>query len=166
MTIRPSHRGESGVTLIELLVTIAIMTIGFVSVISAFSAIEIGVGSISKDAQLTSLAREVGDFIQSERFSYVTCGTGAAYDTQLQSAITAQPPMVIVPGGYSAHVIVVAQASGGTHVVSGVTSSLIPIGGCSVGHDFGVQQIEFQVSAPGHTAARILYTRIVYKRWN
>jgi hypothetical protein len=153
--------------MIELLVTIAIMTIGFVSVISAFSAIEIGVGSISKDAQLTSLVREVGDYIQSERFAYITCDTGAAYDTQLQSAITARPPSVIVPAGYTAKVILVAQASGGSHVVSGVSSSLIPIGGCSgSAHDFGVQQIEFQVSAPGHTAARILYTRIVYKRWN
>jgi prepilin-type N-terminal cleavage/methylation domain-containing protein len=169
VTIRPfqrrRHRSERGVTLIELLVTIAIMTIGFVSVISAFSAIEIGVGSISKDAQLTSQARQVGDFIESEQFAYITCGTAATYDSPLQVAINAQT--VKLPAGYTAQVIQVAQASGGSHIVSGVSSLLIPIGGCSgSGYDFGVQQIKFQVSAPGHTAARIVYTRIVYKRWN
>jgi prepilin-type N-terminal cleavage/methylation domain-containing protein len=172
MTIRPfqrhTHRGERGVTLIELLVTIAIMTIGFVSVISAFSAIEIAVGSISKDAQLTSLARQVGNFIESEQFVYITCGSNSAYDTALQSAISTQA--VRLPGSYTAHVLLVAQASGGSHIVSGVSGSqpLIPIGGCSgAGHDFGVQQIEFQVSTPGHAlASPVIYTRIVFKRWN
>jgi prepilin-type N-terminal cleavage/methylation domain-containing protein len=163
MTLRPwrrrAHRGERGVTLIELLVTIAIMTIGFVSVISAFSAIEIGVGSLSNDAQLTSLARQVGDFIESEQFAYITCGTAANYDPPLQSAI---PAPLVIPSSYTAHVILVAQASGGTHVVSGASGSLIPIGGCSGStHDFGVQQIEFQVTTAGHSILRI-----VYKRWN
>lgn len=156
---RRTHRGECGVTLIELLVTIAIMTVGFVSVISAFSAIEIGVGSISNDAQLTSLARQVGDFIESEQFLYITCGTAAGYDASLQSAI---PAPLVIPSGYATHVILVAQANGGTHVVSGASSSLIPIGGCSgSSHDFGVQQIEFQVTVAGHSIQRI-----VYKRWN
>jgi prepilin-type N-terminal cleavage/methylation domain-containing protein len=171
MTVRPfqrhTHRGERGVTLIELLVTIAIMTIGFVSVISAFSAIEIAVGSISKDAQLTSLARQVGNFIESEQFPYLTCGTAASYDAALQLAI---PTHVTLPAAYKAHVILVAQASGGSHIVSGVSGSqpLIPIGGCSgSGHDFGVQQVEFQVSTPGHAlASPVIYTRIVFKRWN
>lgn len=163
MTIRPlrrrAHQGERGVTLIELLVTIAIMTIGFVSVISAFSAIEMGVSSIGKDAQLTSVARQVGDYIESEQFAYVTCGTAAGYDTPLQAAIPAQ---LVLPAGFAAHVILVAQATGGTHVVSGVSGSLIPIGGCSASsHDFGVQQIEFKVTTSGHSILRI-----VFKRWN
>jgi prepilin-type N-terminal cleavage/methylation domain-containing protein len=157
---RPVHRGEQGVTLVELLVTIAIMTIGFVSVISAFSAIEIGVGSISKDAQLTSQARQVGDYIESDQFAYITCASAAGYDAPLQSAISAQT--VRLTSGYTAHVVLVAQASGGSHVISGTSSSLIPIGGCpGNGHDFGVQQIEFQVSTTGHSIQRI-----VYKRWN
>jgi prepilin-type N-terminal cleavage/methylation domain-containing protein len=172
VTIRPAerrqHRGERGVTLIELLVTIAIMTIGFVSVISAFSAIEIGVGSISVDAQLTSAARQVGDYIESEQFAYITCGTSVAYDNALQSAISLKAVTLLT--GYAAHVIGVAEASGGSHVVSGVTGSqpLIPIGGCSGAqpNDFGVQQIEFQVSIPGRSPASSLSTRIVYKRWN
>jgi prepilin-type N-terminal cleavage/methylation domain-containing protein len=170
VTIRPAwrraHRGERGVTLIELLVTIAIMTIGFVSVISAFSTIEIAVGSISVDAQLTSAARQVGDYIESEQFAYITCGTALAYDTALQSAI---PSKLILPSGYTPKVIGVAEASGGSHIVSGVSGSqaLIPIGGCSASsHDFGVQQIEFQVSTLGRSPASSTYTRIVYKRWN
>jgi prepilin-type N-terminal cleavage/methylation domain-containing protein len=165
---RRTHSGERGVTLIELVVTIAIMTIGFVSVISAFSTIELAVGSISKDAQLTSQARQIGDYIESEQFAYITCGSAAVYDTQLQSAISTQ--VVRLQISYTAKVLLVAQASGGSHIVSGVSGSqpLIPIGGCSgSGHDFGVQQIEFQVSTPGHALAiPIVYTRVVYKRWN
>src|ERR1700719_678824 len=119
---RGQRSGEHGVTLIELIVTIAIMTIGFVSVISAFSAIEIGVGSISKDAQLTSQARQVGDYIESEQFAYITCGTAAVYDAPLQAAISAQT--VTLTPSYAAHVVLVAQASGGSHVISGTSSAL------------------------------------------
>ena len=171
MTIRPlrrrAHRGEYGVTLIELLVTIAIMTIGFVSVISAFSTIELAVGSIGVDAQLTSAARQVGDYIESEQFAYISCGTNATYDNALQTAISTQ--VLKLPAGYAAKVSLVAQASGGSHVVSGVSGSqaLIPIGGCSGStFDFGVQQIQFQVSTPGRASGTSTYIRIVYKRWN
>jgi prepilin-type N-terminal cleavage/methylation domain-containing protein len=172
VTVRPpgrrAHRGERGVTLIELLVTIAIMTVGFVAMISAFSTIEVAVGSISVDAQLTSAARQVGDYIESEQFAYITCGTNAAYDAALQSAVSAK--LVTLTAGYAAHVVGVAEASGGSHVVSGVTGSqpLIPIGGCSGAqpNDFGVQQIEFKISGPGRSTASSTYTRIVYKRWN
>jgi prepilin-type N-terminal cleavage/methylation domain-containing protein len=166
---RHTHRGERGVTLVELLVTIAIMTIGFVSVISAFSTIELAVGTIGNDAQLTSLAREVGDYIESAQFAYITCGTYTAYDAALQSAIATQA-VKLGASSYSAHVIQVAQASGGSHVVSGVSGSqpLIPIGGCSGSqpNDFGVQQIQFHVSTQGRSSASSTYTRIVYKRWN
>lgn len=157
---RGRRRGEQGVTLIELLVTIAVMSIGFVAVISAFSTIEIAVGSIGQDAQLTSQARQVGDFIQSEQYSYITCGTAAGYNATLQTAINANT--VVLQTGYTARVILVVQATGGSHVVSGTSGALIPIGGCTGStHDFGVQQIQFQL-----TTSRNSITRTVYKRWN
>jgi prepilin-type N-terminal cleavage/methylation domain-containing protein len=166
---RRIRRGERGLTLIELLVTISLMGVGFLSLLAGFSTIELAVGATSDDAQLTSLARQVSDVIESESFAYVQCTgplgqapSGAisppSYQTAIRSAVTTT---------YTISILAVAQAqgSGSSHTVSGVSSPLLPINGCSAGPaagpDYGVQQIKFQVASAHHSL-----TRIVYKRWN
>lgn len=160
---RGSHRGERGLTLIELLVTIALMSVGFLSLLAAFSTIETTVGATSDDAQLTSQARHIEDYVQSEGFTYIVCGATPEYQAGLQAAVTSGE--VTLAAGYGVTVIAVAQASGGNHTVSGVNGPLSPINGCSRGPangpDYGVQQIKFQVASAHHSL-----TRIVYKRWN
>ena len=160
---RRSHRGERGLTLIELLVTITLMSVGFLSLLAAFSTIELTVGATSDDAQLTSQAGQVEDYVQSEGFSYIVCGATSDYQVALQAAVSSGK--VTLRAGYSAKVIAVAQAAGGSHTVSGVNGPLSPINGCSRGPgggpDYGVQQIKFQVASAHHSL-----TRIVYKRWN
>ena len=160
---RRSHRGERGLTLIELLVTIFLMTVGFLSLLAAFSTIELTVGSTSDDAQLTSQARHVEDYVQSESFSYIVCGAAPDYQAALQTAVSSGK--VALAAGYGVRVIAVAQASGGSHTVAGVNGALSPINGCSrgpaSGPDYGVQQIKVEVSSAHHSLARI-----VFKRWN
>lgn len=163
---RRIRQGERGLTLIELLVTISLMGVGFLSLLAGFSTIELTVGATSEDAQLTSLARQVTDVIESESLAYVQC-TGPlgqapsgliSYQTAIRGAVTTT---------YTISIIAVAQAqgSGSSHTVSGVSSPLLPINGCSAGPaagpDYGVQQIQFQVASAHHSL-----TRIVYKRWN
>jgi prepilin-type N-terminal cleavage/methylation domain-containing protein len=163
---RRIRRGERGLTLIELLVTISLMGVGFLSLLAGFSTIELAVGATSDDAQLTSLARQVSDVIESEGFAYVQC-TGplgqapsgvTSYQTAIRGAVTTT---------YTISILAVAQAqgSGSSHTVSGVSSPLLAINGCSAGPaagpDYGVQQIKFQVASAHHSLARI-----VYKRWN
>jgi prepilin-type N-terminal cleavage/methylation domain-containing protein len=154
VTLRPrqrrAHAGERGLTLIELLVTISVMGVGFLALLAAFSTIEVTVGATSDDAQLTSQARQVADYVESEGFTYVACATAASYQPALQAAIP-------LPAGYSVTVNAVAQASGGTDT----NGNLSPIDGCSGSPDYGVQQIKFTLSSSRHSL-----TRIIYKRWN
>jgi prepilin-type N-terminal cleavage/methylation domain-containing protein len=147
---RRTRADERGLTLIELLVTISVMGVGFLSLLAAFSTIEVTVGATSDDAQLTSQARQIEDYIQSEGFAYVTCANPANYQPPLRAAIP-------LPAGYSVTINAVAQASGG----SDTNGALSPISGCSGSPDYGVQQIKFTVSSSRHSLARI-----IYKRWN
>ena len=62
---RRGHAGQRGTTLIELLITIAVLAVGFVAVLSAFGETELAVGATSDDAQLVTRARAVADIIQS-----------------------------------------------------------------------------------------------------
>jgi prepilin-type N-terminal cleavage/methylation domain-containing protein len=162
-TRRRTRRGQRGLTLIELLVTIALMGVGFLSLLAAFSTIEVTVGATSDDAQLASQVRQVEDYVQSEGFVYIVCGDASGYQAALHRAITSGK--VTMSAGYGVNVIAVAQASGGNHTVSGANRSLSPINGCSggpaAGPDYGVQQIQLQVASAHHSL-----TRIVYKRWN
>ncbi len=164
MTPRPRRRaraGERGLTLIELLVTIALMGGGMVAMVGLFSTVTLSVGVTNADAQLAVQMRQVGDYVESEQFAYIECGTVAGYDTALQTAITASK--VALPSGVTAHVIALAQASGGTQTVSGVPTAAPALAGCNNGTsaDYGVQQVEVKVTSQTHTL-----TRIVYKRWN
>jgi hypothetical protein len=147
----------------ELLVTIAVMAVGFLGLLAAFSTTELAVGSTSANAQLASQARQVEDYIESESLAYVACeaSDGHDYRTALQAAIASG--QLKLPSGYLVAVKKVAQATGGNHTVGGVNSPIPPINGCTtaVGPDYGVQQITFQVSTVQH-----LLSRIVYKRWN
>jgi Tfp pilus assembly protein PilV len=162
-TPRRSRRGERGLTLIELLVTIFLMSVGFLSLLAAFSTIELTVGATSDDAQLASQARQVEDYVQSESFTYIVCGATSEYQAALQAAVSSGK--ITLKAGYSARVTAVAQASGGSHTVSGTNGPVSPINGCSRGPaggpDYGVQQIKVDVSSAKHSLARI-----VYKRWN
>ncbi len=173
---RRIRRGERGLTLIELLVTISLMGVGFLSLLAGFSTIELAVGATSDDAQLTSLARQVSDVIESESFAYVQCTgplgqapTGSIPVTSYKDALN--KPGVVTKDAFQTNdavtIVAVAQAVGSasSHTVSGVSSPLLPINGCSAGPatgpDYGVQQIKFQVASAHHSL-----TRIVYKRWN
>lgn len=162
----PHRRAQAGLTLIELLVTIALMATAVVGLVGLFSTIEIGVAATGDDAKLTALARQVGDVIESESFAYVPCTgpTGQApaglikYETALRNVIVTSNTISIVS-------VQQAQSAGSSHIVSGAASPLQPINGCSAGlatgPDYGIQQITFKVSS-----SRNSLTRTLYKRWN
>ena len=154
-------------TLIELLVTIAVMTVGFVALLSGFAVIERQVGSTSDDAQLTTVARQVADVIKAEPtlangfgqggLPYAVCASTSSYSTPLNA------PGRIAKGSDTVTVTSVTQSTGGTHTVSGVAGPLLALASCTGGgSDYGVQQITFKVTSPQGNSI----SRTVYKRWN
>ena len=163
---RARRAGESGLTLIELIVTLGLLTLGVVAMLGLFATIVIATRSTDASAQLASQVRQVQDFIESESLPYLQCGTVAGYDAAVQTARGPGGTLNSVPTSYSVHVIGLQQASGGTHTLVGVTNmSLSPINGC-VGStpDYGVQQIEVNVQEVLNSSHSL--KRIVYKRWN
>jgi prepilin-type N-terminal cleavage/methylation domain-containing protein len=160
---RRGYAGQRGTTLIELLITIAVLAVGFVALLSAFGETELAVGATSDDAQLVTRARAVSDIIQSEGFAYQWCAVGASYGAALDTALSKA-------GVNTSGVVVLAAAqalSTSTHVigVGGPSTPLTPKNSCAgtgSAPDYGVQQIKFAVrSSAGHSVVRI-----VYKRWN
>lgn len=157
MTARARRSGrahERGLTLVELLVTLFLMSLGMVALLGLFSTIELSVGATNSDAQLATDMRHLEDYVESEQFTYIQCGTASAYQTALNGSYAAQ--------GYAASVLTVVQAlSGSQTTTAGGSVPLTPRAGCGSSVDYGVQQIQLRVSASGHSV-----TRVVYKRWN
>jgi prepilin-type N-terminal cleavage/methylation domain-containing protein len=163
---RRARASERGVTLIELLVTIAVLAVGFVALLSAFAQTELAVGTTSDDAQLATRAGRVAAYIQSEAFAYVQCTgpTGAAPSGTIPYASALRNAGVINKAGD--RIVTVAQATGGDHAIAGQSVPIVPhdcsLAGTGSLPDYGVQQIKFQVVA---VDGRPLI-RTVYKRWN
>ena len=159
---RRARPGERGLTLIELIVTMALLTLGVLAMLGLFSTIVIALRSTDSSGQMATQLRQVQDYIeQSVNLQYIPCGTAAAYDTALQGAL----PSIGVPASYSVHVVGLQQASSGSHTVGGVAGLAIsPIYVCagSPSPDYGVQQLELRiVDTSGHSLQRL-----AYKRWN
>ena len=66
---RRARASERGVTLIELLVTIAVLAVGFVALLSAFSADWLAVGTTSDDARQPPVPDESPRISKSEAFA-------------------------------------------------------------------------------------------------
>ena len=153
-----ARRDERGVTLIELLVTIAVLALGFVAVLTAFAQTETQVGSTTDDAQLVSRARAISDYIQSKQLVYVQCAVPLSYQTPLRSSGEMSSVDRVVD-------VEQATSSGSGLTIAGTLTPLTPVNTCTSSGgptDYGVQRITFEViSATGRTL-----TRVVYKRWN
>ena len=160
--IRPLRRcGERGVTLIEMLVTLALMGLAVVAMLGLFQATLIPVRSVGTDAQLATQVRQVQDYLESPNFAYIQCGSFSQYDSALQTAITSGT--LALRTATTAHVIGLQQPTGGIHTVNGTAGvALLPINVCNGGSaDYGVQQLEVHVASGAYKV-----DRLVYKRWN
>ena len=171
---RRARAGERGVTLIELLVTIGVLAVGFVALLTAFAQTELAVGTTRADALLVSRATQVAGYIQSdsEGFTYVKCtgplgqspGGVKSYRAQLYDTAS----KVRISGAWTSldRIVSVEQASTGNHTVAGQQGPIAPrdcsLSGTGSSADYGVQRIVFQVVSPGGQTL----TRTVYKRWN
>ena len=82
------RRAEAGLTLIEMLVTIALMTVAIVGIATAFAAAERTAGIGVTEAQAEVLMRQATDALRSNQVAY-SCGNVSAAQAAYSAYVTA-----------------------------------------------------------------------------
>jgi prepilin-type N-terminal cleavage/methylation domain-containing protein len=166
---RRERRGERGLTLIEIIITIALLTIGVVGIAGGIASAE-RIASISQQqAQLEVEMRQLSDWVRdstSAGLTYKVCATDAIYQASVNAAITAG--VLTPPPGVQLNVTqVYLSTSGsrngvGTGPLSGGTCSGTCPGASCVG-DWGVQEIALKITDPTGSMGTRVVTRTVWK---
>ena len=73
---RRGHRGQAGLSLIEVIVAVVILGVGVVGLLGGLATVQKSAGTATDQTQLEAAARQVGDFLR-ESASSVTCPSGA-----------------------------------------------------------------------------------------
>jgi hypothetical protein len=141
-------------TIVEMLVTIAVVTIGVLGIAFAIGGAEKSAGIVQDQANLEVAMRQMSDFVRSDLaapngLTYKPCATPGVY------ALPAKP------AGVASWVI----PAGGIHESTSATRNGLslpnPTGPSSCGsgvYDWGVQEITLQVtSTTGHTLTRTVW---------
>ncbi len=147
VALRRRRAGERGLTLIELLVTFAVMAVGVVGIASGLDASVFASVTAQSQAQLEVAMREVSDYVTSDQLAYVQCPQPA--QASYQSSVSA----LSLPTGITATVndVWVSTERDGVTLAPNCTTK-------GSGSDLGVQEIQVTVA----TTARSL-TRAVWK---
>jgi type II secretory pathway pseudopilin PulG len=135
---RRKRQDDSGETLVELLLTITILSI---TVVSVLGAVLIAVDSSSLDrraVQGQSLLESWGESVveRTTDATYATCATTASYPSQwAYYPQSAGGPLQNLPSGFTASVSNVEYWSGTAFVTSG----------CTAANDTGVQRVTLRM---------------------
>jgi prepilin-type N-terminal cleavage/methylation domain-containing protein len=156
LALRPSvqrrrHRRERGLTLLEVIITIAILTIGVVGVMGGVAAAQRISGINQNQAQLEPAMRQLSDFVRDsspQGLAYRLCAntTSNAYNL----AGLGPPPATLQ---WAITKVAVSMTGGGTR--NGVATS--PLQTCTGGGDWGVQEITLKVWNATRSLSRIIW---------
>ena len=148
---RSRRRAQSGLTLIETIVTVAILAIGVTGIAASFSASQILSRDIAIEAKVAATGRLNTDNLRSSAVGYVPCAPASAYQTSVF-----QPPgetvTVLTP-------IIFIQTIAGSN--NGAV--LQDCGGTPDQRDLGIQQL--RIKTTDQATGRSL-VRVVLKMWN
>jgi prepilin-type N-terminal cleavage/methylation domain-containing protein len=150
------HRRERGLTLLEVLITITILTIGVVGVMGGVAAAQRISGINQEQAQLEPAMRQLSDYVRdssAQGLTYKLCANTTTNAYSLAGLGSA-------PGVLQWFITKVAYSvtNGGTR--NGVATS--PLLACPGGGDWGVQEITLQVKIINTNRS---LTRVVWKAW-
>jgi prepilin-type N-terminal cleavage/methylation domain-containing protein len=76
---RGPRGAQAGLTLIEIVITLAVIAIGVVGIAYGFSAAVQASSAAQDQAQLTVAARDLADYVQSSNLAYVVCPPMSTY---------------------------------------------------------------------------------------
>jgi type II secretory pathway pseudopilin PulG len=127
-------------TLLEMVVAVAVLSIGVVGVLASFGAIERTAAVKQGQAQLEVAVREVSDFVRGDQLQYKTCAAPSDYTSAVGTAISSK----VIPA-------LPADVSWSIPNVYLATSARCP------GDDSGLQEIRIQASSGGRSLSRIVW---------
>jgi prepilin-type N-terminal cleavage/methylation domain-containing protein len=158
--MRQLHGRERGLSLIEMIIAIFVISVGIVGIVSAFSTVVRTSGIAQDQAQLEAASRQLSDYIRSPQLPYVVCATAAsAYPlTPLPQRLT--PP----PEGVSWAITQINVSLPPTH--DGGPATTQPLRWCPASRrptdagpvgDWGVQEIFIKVTSLSRSLTRIVW---------
>jgi prepilin-type N-terminal cleavage/methylation domain-containing protein len=169
MQSRPRRRGEDGLTLIEMIVTIAIITIAVVGITGAVASTERLAAVNQSQANLEVAMRQVADFVRDsspQGLTYHGCeslesATSPPYKTYNDYISMHLPPPANVDWAVSKVYVSIPNGD----LRNGTSAGVTPVQVCNASTtDFGVQEIQVKVCDYScSNAANRSLSRIVWK---
>lgn len=136
---------QQGLTLIEMVVTLALIAIAVVGIAYAFSAVVRGSGTAQEQAALDTAAKTAAAYLQNPALAYSPCATASTYRLPAPPAqVTWSVSAVFLSAQGS------LRRSSGAATASNA-SSTAAIAACPDGaDDYGVQEITVRVCMRSH----------------
>jgi prepilin-type N-terminal cleavage/methylation domain-containing protein len=153
---RGRRDGERGVTLIEMLVTIAVMGAGVTAMVGGFAGAERGVAVARAQSALVAALRTASDDVRAAPYracAGVAAGEGYSVGVPGVAAATTvvrptAPPTLSSATGPIASAATLCGASGGA--MAGAACAA----GAAEACDYGIQRVTVSVSSAGRTLSR------------
>jgi prepilin-type N-terminal cleavage/methylation domain-containing protein len=150
--VRQGRNGERGLTLVEMLITIAVITVGVIGIAGTLAQTE-RISTITQDqANLEVAMRQLTDVVRdssSQGLSYKTCATATGVNSYALPA---------APIGLTWKVSTVVLGSTATRKSAGGTVTTSPITACgAAGGDWGVQELTLSVSSANRSLTRTVW---------
>lgn len=169
---RCRRRHQRGLTLVETIVAVAVITVGVVGIGSSLAAIERVAGINQNQSQLELTMRQLSDWMRNS--SSLTCTSAAGACPSLPYVMCATDPSTYnasVRNGElsgalnssigAAPVQSVRVSTGANRSGSTGTVTIPALQTCSASSgDWGVQEITLKVSAGGNTVTRVVWKSI------
>ncbi len=137
-----SRRGEVGETLVEILVSTALLGIVGIGIIGAIASVLVSTEIDRKVSHAETIIRSYASAIQ--RAEYIPCGSAAAYTAAAGFTPPRRFDATVTDVGYwdGAAPVVVPKADPAPR-----QSSTLNFGACAPGSDHGLQQVSLRVAA-------------------